>query len=197
MSSFHFHADLYFPAKLIDAVRAATGEQDVFLRKGWNVADPEAQEMHESPEPHAAYIEWYRRKGRFSLDVHVYGRNFAPRETSARFCRAMAKGLGSAVLFSDCSPFGYSYFSAEPDGSIWAQLLIIGDDDDVMDLDRYDEGNIKTRFPRMVFRANEELPQRSPSDPDSWTHGDTDCHRTVEGRPCRVFAGPCPRDRIP
>lgn len=195
MTSFHFHADLQDPAKLLAAVAEASGERDVRMLKGWKGADPDTGEPIGPQDFGAVNIEWYRRKGRFSLDVKVFGREFAARETSARFSRAVARALGRPVLFGDCSAFGFSYFMAAPDGSIWAVLLVIGDDDDVMDVDTYDHKVPAQCFPRLTYTPIDPLPERALGDPDSWTHGDTNCDTPIPGKLCRVFAGPCPRYR--
>ena len=154
MDAFHFHADADSQA-LTAAIHAVAG------------ADAE--------------IETIDRQGRFARDVTVWVRE--SRETSARFCRALAKALGRAVLFSDCSAFPFSYFLADPDGAIWSVLLAIGDDD-VMDL-------APDYTPLLSVPAEEALPERPAGAPVSWTQDDTMCERHAAGRPCRVFAGPC------
>ncbi len=142
-------------------------------------------------------IEWARRKGRFALDVSVYAPGYDARETEARFVRAVAKALGRAVLFSDCSPFPYSYFSAEPDGSIQAQILVRDDDDDdIVDVRPSVHDDPRHAYPRLTFAPDEPLPQKEPGDPDSWTHGETSCEMPVPGKPCRTFALACPRHRL-
>jgi len=196
MALFHFHADLDDPEKLVAAIASATGEGDVRLLAGWNGCDRVTGEPIAHDVTGKVNIEWLRRKGRFSLDVMFYGRDIAPRETEARLCRAVAKSLGRSVLFSDCSAFAYSYFSAEPDGSIWAQLLVIGDDDDVMDLDTYHHDDPRHCYPRLVFAPDEGLPERAPGDPENWTHGDTSCDKPIPGKLCRAFAAPCPKYRV-
>ncbi len=151
----------------------------------------------ESEAAGAVNIEWLRRKGRFSLDVNVFGRGFAPHDTPARLCRAVARALGRAVLFSDCSAFGYSYFSAEPDGSIWAQLVVIGDDDDVMDLAVYAHPDPHHRYPRMTFAADEPLAERPPGAPTGWDAQSADCDTRLPGRVCRASPGLARRIALP
>ena len=196
MTAFHFHTEVHDPSLLVAAVMEATGHQDVRLLSGWHGCDRVTGEMIANEATGAINVEWYRRKGRFSLDVNLFGRDFGPRETTARLCRAIARSLGLSVLFGDCSAFGYSYFSAEPDGSIWAQLLVIGDDDDRMDLDTYDHDIPRYRYPRLTFAPNEPLPEKPPFLPHGWRDGESNCDTPIAGKLCTVFALPCPKYRI-
>jgi hypothetical protein len=188
METFRFHADLDDPAKLLPALRVVTGETDVRLAQ-WDGLDDVA------PTEHAKMnVRWLKRPGRFQLDVEVWGENICPRDTEARFARAMAKELGHALLFGDCSAFPFSYFMAKPDGTIWLVLIRIGEED-IMDLENDDPNNPNMFIPRLIVCADEPLPERSPGAPTSWQHGDTTCEAPVEGRPCRVFAMACPKRR--
>ena len=198
MTLFGFHVDLVDPEELIPAVQHATREIDVRLLDGWNGCRRGTIEPVENDATGRVNIEWLRRKGRFSLDVQIYGRRIAPRETTARIARSLARSLARAVLFSDCSAFGYSYFSAKPDGSIWAQLLVIDDaDDDIMDVQAYDHDDPRHRYPRMVLGPDEPLPERAIGADESWRVGETSCEGPVAGKPCAVFALACPKHRVP
>lgn len=192
---FHFHADLDDPSELVAAVSEATGERDVRLLRGWDGCDRETGRAIEDEETGAVNVERLRREGRFSLDVQVYGANIAPGRTSAGFARAVAKSLQRSVLFSDCGGSSFSYFSAEPDGSIWAQTLVVGDDS-VMDLDTFRHEDPRRRCPRMVFGPDEPLPERPAGKPESWHSGDPTCDTAGAGTLCRVFYAPCPRRRL-
>lgn len=194
MTLFHFHADLDDPLELVAAVAEAAGEEDVRLVHSWNGYDRESGDMIEPQQTGAVYIEWLRRQGRFSLDVQVYGARLAPRQTSARFARAVAKSLRRSVLFNDCSPYPFSYVSAEPDGSIWLQI-VIDDDTDVMDLDAYDHEDPSLRRPRLVFGPDEPLPERPAGSPVSWRHGDPVCETRGPQDLCWAFCTPCPKRR--
>jgi hypothetical protein len=196
MTLFSFHADLDDPRDLIPALQRATGESDVCLLEGWNGCKRGTLEPIEDEATGTVNVEWMRRKGRFSLDVQVFGHNIAPLETTARISRTVATSLKRAVLFSDCSAFPYSYFSAEPDGSIWAQLLVIDElDDDIMDLQIYDHDDPLHLYPRMVFAADDVLPARAPGVPESWSAGEASCEAQVSGKLCTVFAARCPNQR--
>ena len=177
MNILYFHAATDDPRAVADALTQVTGIGDVRMFEAGSMPD----------EAGPLDIAWLLRRGRFALDLVVYARDFGARETQARLCRAVAKTLGKPVLFSDCSPFPYSYFSAEPDGSIWVQLLTPDDDDgERMDLE--------TDYARLIFAPDAALPERAPDDPVSWCRGDTMCEHAADG-PCRAFAMPCPKMR--
>ena len=194
MPLFHFHADLDDPLELVRAIAEVTGEQDVRLLRTWNGCDRDTGNAVEDLETGAVNVEWLRRNGRFSLDVQVYGPNLAPRQTSAGFARAVAKSLRRPVLFSDCSASPYTYFSAEPDGAIWVQMLVAGDTD-TMDTDISVHEDPRHCRPRLMFRADEPLPERPAGSPVTWQHGDPGCETIGPGL-CRVFYMPCPKRRV-
>jgi hypothetical protein len=188
MTTFYFHAPVDDPQLLADALARVTGIADIRLFEPGAVPD--------AMPAGTLNVEWIRRRGQFALDVRVYAKDFATRETEARFCRAVAKALGKPVLFSDCSAFPYSYFAAEPDGSIWAQLLANDDDDDEqMDVAVVDHIDPHHAYPRQTFAADEALPARDAGAPTSWTQGDTRCE-IAGNSPCRTFAMPCPKFRL-
>ena len=187
LTAFFFHAAVDDAREIAAALTRVTG-----------IADVRLFEPNESPDdfPHRTLsVEWVRRGGQFALDLRVYGHGFAERETEARFCRALAKALGKPVLFGDCSAFPFSYFAAEPDGSIWAELLVQDDASDRMDVEVMDHGDPHHAYPRQSFAADEALPEREPGAPTSWQRGDTSCE-TVGNGLCRVFAMPCPKFRL-
>jgi len=45
----------------------------------------------------------------------------------------------------------------------------------------------------VTLHTGEALPERAARAPVSWSRGDTTCETAVAGRPCRAFAGPCPK----
>jgi hypothetical protein len=197
VTQFHVHADLDDPSKLPAAVAAATGERDVKLLAGWLGRDRDTGALLPDEASAAVSIEWLRSRGRFALNILVYCRGVAETETKGGFARGLARALGRAVLFSDCSAFGYSYFSAEPDGAILAQLLVVDEaDPDRMDLDAYDHPDPRHRYPRLVFSADEALPPWTRDAPETWARGDTTCELMIGGRPCRIFNLPCPKHRL-
>ncbi|MBV9993715.1 MAG: hypothetical protein JO127_00750 [Caulobacteraceae bacterium] len=196
MIAFHFHVGLDDPTELVVALAAATAERDVRLLTGWNGCDRASGELIEGEVWGAVNIEWLRRRGRYALEVQVYRRDAATNETPAQFARRLAAALQRSILFSDCSTFGYSYFSAEPDGSIWAQLLVIGDDDERLDLDSYDHPDPSQRYPRMVFRGDAPLPVRGAVPPEASSGDYSTCEIRISGKPCRIFNLPCPKHRL-
>jgi hypothetical protein len=187
INHFYCHVDLDDPIKLEPVLRKLSGDDRITIRE----LD---YERIEDKLPEGVVVEWTRREGRFGLDLDVWGENIFPRETEARWARALAKELGRALLFSDCSAFPFSYYMADPDGAIWYVVVVIGDDV-IMDLLSDDPGNPDHFIPELIFGAEEELPERASERPLHWTHGETSCDQTVSGKPCLVFDTPCPKLR--
>jgi hypothetical protein len=195
MNNFHFHADLDDPGALAASVAGVTGHGDVRLLRGWQAGARGDGRIAVEEEYGPVNVEWLRRKGRFSLDVHVFGHGLAVRETEARFCRAMARALGRALLFSDCGANPFSYFLAEPDGSLWRAYIAVLDDLDIVDLVELDADNRAALEPALIAAAGANLPLL-PEDvtPDTRYRS---CDM-VEPRPgivdlCQNFGMPCPQ----
>jgi hypothetical protein len=166
-------------------VAGLTGTRDIAVYPAYGDDTPEARVL----------IEWLMREGAFALDVSLHVGDLLRHETEARVCRALAKALNARLLFSDCSAFPFSYFCAEPDGSITSQLLVRDDEDpERMNVEAMAHDDPRHAYPRVVFAADEALPEREPGAPAHWTHGETSCETAAAG-PCRVFAMACPKYR--
>lgn len=188
MARFHVHSDCPDPGDILHALKRIFSEPDVRLLESRSYSGASESAAH-GDEPGPINVEVYRRKGRFALEVEVWGETFGEGETSASFSRALALALGRPLLFSDCSSFPFSYFLVDPKGAIWEVLLQISDDD-IFDLCD------SSHYPCLTIAVNKCLPRRAAGDPDSWTPGDTSCETYVPGRPCRAFAMECPRKRV-
>jgi hypothetical protein len=185
INHFYCHVDLDDPAKLAPALRKVSGNEQITICK----VD---HERIEDIPPQGVVAEWIRREGHFGLDLDVWGPDIFPHETEARWARALAKELGRALLFSDCSAFPFSYYMADPDGSIWYVVIKV-DEEDIFDLASDDPANPDGFIPKLVFASDEELPERSPERPLHWTHGQTSCEQNIAGKPCLPFNLPCPK----
>jgi hypothetical protein len=195
MNNFHFHADLDAPGALVAAAQAASGVRDVRLLRGWQGGARGDGRIAVEEAYGPVNIEWLRRKGRFSLDVHVFGHGLAVRETEARFCRGVARALGRALLFSDCGTNPFSYFLAEPDGSLWRAYIAVQDDIDIVDLVALDTGNREALAPALVAAADADLPLLPEGVTPDTKYRACDM---AEGRPgaldlCHNFGTSCPR----
>ncbi len=180
MQQFYLQADCDDPQDLVPVLQAMTGARDIRLSKQDYDAD--------LGEPAAVNIEWYRRPGRFGLDVKIWGENIRPGDTEARFARAFAREMGRAALFSDCSAFPFSWFMANPDGAIWYVVTRIGDED-IMDLQNDDPSDPDHFIPQLFFRAEDALPDTVPKQESA------SCDRASDGKLCEIFAMPCPKMR--
>lgn len=185
MNHFYGNIELDDPEKLAPALRKMSGESRITIRE----AD---FNRVEDALPEGIVLEWTRREGRFDLEIDVRSRGHFLHETQARWSRALAKEMGGPFLFSDCSAFPFSYYMADPDGSIWYVVVKIGDED-IFDLLSDDPNDPDGFPPKLAFRADEELPLRSPDKPLHWTHGETSCDQTVAGKPCLIFNMTCPK----
>jgi hypothetical protein len=192
MQSFNFHIALdAADARLVEAVAATAGQSDVRLLGTWWGTTHDGRETLEE-ETGAVNIEWLLRKGRFALDVRVYGPGLSPRETEARFVRALAIRLGRAILFSDCGLFPLAYFMAAPDGGILYVLIRDDEDSDVIDLASDDHF-----APELIIPAGEALPLK-PDDAPLPKARKAYCDRGDHNDPtliCEQFWGICPKRR--
>lgn len=188
--------------RILDAIAETMRERDIVVLDTYRGLDRTTGELPEvdseaPPRQARIFLEWIRRKGRFGLDLELWGEGVRTDISQAKLAREFVSKLGSAVLFSDCSHFGFSWLKHEVDGSIWE---VVSNTDDINDFDLLcDLAPDDPRFcpARLIWPAGRPLPSEiSTATPQRL--------RACEGeslgstRLCRHFSTPyCPRHGAP
>jgi len=148
--------------RFVDAFLAVSGVSDILVLDTWNGLDKTTWELGPNHREAAIYLEWYRRKGRFGLEIDLVGHGLPRGETRAQFTRRLTRALNRPLLVSDCSLFGFSWFKHDPDGAIWE---VISNTQDVEDFDLLCD--LPPDHPDyvpavLIYAADEALPPAPP-----------------------------------
>ncbi|MES1157001.1 MAG: hypothetical protein ABUL73_04390 [Alphaproteobacteria bacterium] len=178
--------------RFIDAFAAVSGESDILVLNTWNGLDKTTWDLPEEDHREAAiYIEWYQRKGRFGLEIDMFGHGMPRGETRAQFTRRLVRALNRPLLVSDCSLFGFSWFKHDPDGAIWE---VISNTKDVEDFDLLcdlppDHADYYPAIP--IYGTDEALP---PAPPEAEAMKTRYCEqRNADTLHCHHLGGSCPK----
>ncbi|MES1202720.1 MAG: hypothetical protein ABUS57_14890 [Pseudomonadota bacterium] len=161
----NFNSDLdAVDERFISAFAAVSGVSDILVLDTWNGCDKTTWDIPEGEKDREAaiYIEWMQRKGRFGLEIDLFGHGMPKGETRAHFTRRLVATLGRPLLTSDCSLFGFSWFKHDPDGAIWE---VVSNTQDVEDFDLLCDlpADHPDYYPaQLIYAANEALPPAPP-----------------------------------
>jgi hypothetical protein len=154
-------------ARLIGAIAAITGETDIVSLDTWSGVDKTTWDLPEQSDAREAriFLEHLRRKGRFGLDLQIFGHGL-PDLSSAEFARRLAHALARPLLISDCSLFGFSWFKVDPDGAVAEVVSVIGDDDCFDLLSDLPPDHPEFVAAKPIWAAADVLPQKPQGAPE-------------------------------
>jgi hypothetical protein len=186
--------------RIVRTIAETMGDDDIAVLETWRCLDratgePVDDDAQTSSAPARIRVEWIRRKGRFGLDLEIWGVGVRTDVSQAELAREFVRRLGAPALLSDCSHFGFSWLMHRIDGSIWE---VVSNTDDIDDFDLYcdlapDHSDFTPAI--LVWPADKPLPLPGSADASArW--------RACEGESaasfalCRHFATPyCPKHR--
>ncbi len=139
-------------------------------------------------------VEWMRRKGRFGLDLEIWGSGVTDEVSRADLSRAFARALGAPILVSDCSHFGFSWFKHDVDGAIWEVVSNTNDIDDFDLLSDLDPAHPDYYPALLILPAGAPLPPAA--EPDAQRQRACEGEAPGSTRLCHHFGTPfCPKQR--
>src|SRR5262245_30274534 len=100
-------------ARILEVIAEVMRESDIVVLDTYRGIDRitgRVVEVGDQPhKPARIFVEWIRRKGRFGLDLDLYGRGVRADVSQAALAREFVRALGAPLLLSDCSHFGFSW----------------------------------------------------------------------------------------
>jgi hypothetical protein len=183
-------------AQLVGAIAEIMNEGDIVVLESFRGLDKLTGELittdRDIIREARIYVEWIRRKGRFGLDLNLFGPGVREDVSGAELARALAQRLGAPVLMSDCSHFGFSWLKHDPSGAIWE---VVSDTADIEDFDLLcdlDRAHPNFCPAQLVWAAGTALPLKAAPPGAGWRA----CKGEGPGssKLCRIFCTPfCPK----
>lgn len=184
--------------RIIETLRVVTGATDIVVRQSWRtLPDPTADDVidHQVLSDGDLVIEWIKRKGRFGLDLELYGPALPTNISELAFMRLVTHALGRSLLISDCSAFGFSWLKVDPDGAV---SEVVSDVSDIDNFDLLSDDPSKPDYAPdiLLYAPDDPLPTKPPGAPaDMPSHVAGTCELMKPGQLCRQNWGACPKRR--
>lgn len=182
--------------QILGVIAEVMAESDIVVLDTYKGLDRDTgalAEQSETPRRARILAEWIRRKGRFALDLDLWGPGVRTDVSRAELARIFARRLGAPILMSDCSHFGFSWLKYDVDGAIWEVVSNTADINDFDLLCDLDPAHADYCPARLIWPADKALaPQAQTPAPSQWRA----CEGELPGstRLCIQFGIPrCPK----